>query len=64
VELHGLDPRSIPARVTVKYDADTEEWTFPVFARVGGNGAIKIDPNTKEPITYLVRRKAMGEMPA
>jgi hypothetical protein len=64
VALHDLDPRSIPARVTVEYDADTEEWIFPVFARVGGNGAVKIDPNTREPITYLVRRKAKRNAPA
>lgn len=56
VKAHRVDPFLIPIMAEIGFDADTEEWRFPVRIR-GPQGGIRYDPITETVPTRIVRRR-------
>lgn len=60
-EVHDLDPKRVPAVVTVDYDTATREWIVPVYV-TGPDGKLLMTDDRSDIRRRTVRRRAK-EMP-
>lgn len=59
VQAHQVDPGRVPIDALIGYDAAADEWRFTVYLRGPGDRGVRIDRATDEPMTRVLRRRAI-----
>lgn len=61
LRLHDVDPLVVPLGAVVMYDAEFDEWRFPVMVRAAGGG-VRMNAERTGPLIRVIRRRVRNEI--